>query len=160
MSARFDPLPDGPFDIVIADPPWEHPGTNTGPNRSAGAASYPIVKLKDLCALPVASVIADRAQLYLWTSGPILMQAPVLAEAWGFERYATIPFVWDKMKRTVGWYTLPAHCRLVHLAADRTGASLRARQRATRQGQSQRTPDDLSGAYGPQRKAVRGARAD
>ena len=107
MSTQFDPLPEGPFDIVIADPPWEHPGTNTGPNRSVGAASYPIVKLKDLCALPVSSVIAERAQLYLWTSGPVLMYAPQLASAWGFERYATIPFVWDKMKRTVGWYTLP-----------------------------------------------------
>ena len=103
---EFAPLPSGPFDIVLADPPWQHPGTNHGPNASVGAADYPIIPLREMKKLPVAFELATDAQLYLWTSGPLLRDAIELGEAWGF-RFVTLVFVWDKMKTTLGYHTLP-----------------------------------------------------
>ena len=103
---QFAPLPSGPFDIVLADPPWRHPGTNHGPNASVGAADYDIVSLRELKRLPVAFEVKPDAQLYLWTSGPLLRDAIELGEAWGF-RYVTLAFVWDKRKTTLGYHTMP-----------------------------------------------------
>lgn len=102
----FEALPAGPFSIVLADPPWKHPGTNTGPNASPGAADYPIVSTKDLLTLPVADTLAKDALLFMWTVGPMVADAIRLGEAW-CGRFITVAFVWDKQRTTVGFHTMP-----------------------------------------------------
>ena len=102
----FSPFPVGQFDIILADPPWKHAGTNTGPNRSPGSATYPIVATKDLAELPLLTVAADDSLLFMWTCAPLIDDACWLGKQWGF-RYITVAFVWDKMRTTVGFHTMP-----------------------------------------------------
>lgn len=102
------------FAILYADPPWEygnsqHNGRGSKPTGGA-ATHYPTLGMVDLRRLDVASVAADDALLYLWTSSPHLDQAISLMRPWGF-RYVTVGFVWDKMKTNPGSYTL-SQCEL------------------------------------------------
>lgn len=49
-------------------------------------------------ALPVATIAAKDAHLFLWTTGPCLRQAFDVIEAWGF-RYSSVAFTWVKLRR-------------------------------------------------------------
>jgi len=116
----YPPLPQGKFDIIYADPPWDYGGKmqydkssikdiNIGFARdifiSSARFKYPTLKVAELKELPVQSVAAADVLLFLWTTGPHMHNAIELGSAWGFE-YKTIAFVWDKMIHNPGRYTL------------------------------------------------------
>jgi N6-adenosine-specific RNA methylase IME4 len=56
------------------------------------------MEFEEIAALPVASLAANDAHLFLWTTGPHLPQALKVIEAWGF-RYSGIGFTWVKLRR-------------------------------------------------------------
>jgi len=97
------------YPIVYADPPWEYGNpqhSGAGKPTTGGAAThYPTLRLPQLKRLPVASIVADDALLFLWTSSPHLDQAIDLMPAWGF-KYVTVGFVWDKQRVNPGYYTM------------------------------------------------------
>lgn len=109
-TTEYDPLPPGPFATVVADPPWDYSrklsggGTSgyspvhpsKGGNRGA-ANHYLTLSLDDLLQLPVKDVVAEKAHLYVWTTGAFIVEAHRLAEAWGFAPKGVIP--WIKVKR-------------------------------------------------------------
>ena len=104
------------YSIVYADPPWDYKGqkqhAGKGKGDSGGAAShYGTVKLSRLKSLPVAEVCEKDALLFLWTTNPHLDQAVDLLKAWGFD-YATVAFIWDKVKVNPGFYTM-SQCEMV-----------------------------------------------
>ncbi len=88
----FDVL-EGPYDIVYADPPWEYEEGATDPSRDVNG-KYATMPTGDICAMPVASIVADDAALFLWTTGPKLEEAFGVIAAWGFVFKAII--VWEK----------------------------------------------------------------
>lgn len=105
-------LPAGPFEILYADPPWDYDGReqfgfagDVGVSTGGAIKQYATMPLSELMALDVASVAADSALLFLWTTGPQLAAAMQLMAAWSF-RYATVAFVWDKERINPGYYTL------------------------------------------------------
>lgn len=111
----FPELPLKKYDIIYADPPWDYKGQlqHNGPlrNDTGGAIKhYNTVTLNDLVKLPVPSITANNCLLFLWTTSPHLDQAIKLGQYWKFQ-YATIAFVWDKMKTNPGFYTL-SQCEL------------------------------------------------
>jgi N6-adenosine-specific RNA methylase IME4 len=96
------------FATVVADPPW-----NVKAGRALGAyvldgdrqlfgptsagsrpLSYPSMTVEQIAALPVASVTADNAHLYLWTINRYVDEAFDVARAWGF-KYSTL-LTWAK----------------------------------------------------------------
>lgn len=106
---------EGPYDIVYADPPWDYRGRrqfgfagDVGVDSGGAVKHYATLPLADLCALPVADIVARDALLFLWTTGPQLSDAMRVLECWGF-RYATVAFVWDKILTNPGYYTLSQH---------------------------------------------------
>ena len=102
----FSPLPQGPFGIVLADPPWRY-SNNTPPARGGGTKpSYESVSLDDLVTLPVGKIASENSFLYMWTTGPMMGDSICLGQAWGF-RYVTVVYVWDKQRTTGGFHTLP-----------------------------------------------------
>ncbi len=106
----FLPLPEDTFDIIYADPPWDYKGQlqHAGPgSRDTGGAvrHYPTVRLEDLKRLPVWDVAAKDCLLFMWATSPHLDQAIDLGKTWGFS-WATIAFVWDKVRVNPGFYTL------------------------------------------------------
>ena len=111
----FPALPVGDFDIIYADPPWDYKGQlqHAGPGSSdTGGAirHYPTVKLRDLKKLDVKSIAARDSLLFMWATSPHLDQAIELGKSWGFD-WATVAFVWDKVRVNPGFYTL-SQCEL------------------------------------------------
>lgn len=121
----YPDLPEGKFQIIYADPPWDYggkmqfdkssiKGENEGWKRdifiSAANFKYPTVKTKDLKRIPIADICDDNCLLFMWVTNPHLAQGIELGTAWGFE-YKTVAFVWDKMSHNPGQYTL-SNCEL------------------------------------------------
>jgi len=101
------------YSVIVVDPPWSY-GSDTGrPNRTAeahydtlgnagkevnrrtGAGVEAIIE-----QTPVATLAADHAHLYLWTTNPKLPFAFRVMEAWGFVYKTTL--TWVKTKRDGG----------------------------------------------------------
>ena len=102
-------FPGGTYSIILADPAWsyqnsQHRGSG---DQLTGAARdhYPTMSVKEIAALPVESIAADDALLFMWTTGPLLADAVLVGASWGFA-YATVAFVWEKGRLNPGSYTM------------------------------------------------------
>lgn len=105
----------GKYRTIVADPPWAYPGGWPGgsstsassvfnkgprPKQTRTALPYPSMSIEEICALPVASLAASDAHLYLWTTNRYLRNAYAVAEAWDF-RFSQI-LVWAKTPMGIG----------------------------------------------------------
>jgi N6-adenosine-specific RNA methylase IME4 len=89
-------LPDGPWCVGVADPPWEDDKNKIGFNKRHYRWQYPTMTPAEIAALPVRAIFAKLACLALWiTDWHLLIGShhPVL-EAWGFDPRRL--FVWNK----------------------------------------------------------------
>ncbi|MGD9613777.1 MAG: MT-A70 family methyltransferase [Alphaproteobacteria bacterium] len=104
-SDPFPGLPRRHFAAVLADPPW-HFRARSIDNRSQWRSRrdaekfYNVLGIDDIVALPVQTLAAPDAHLFLWATGPCLPHAFRVIEAWGF-RYSGIAFTWIKTKRKI-----------------------------------------------------------
>lgn len=102
-----------PYRTIVADPPWAYrttTGITTRTSRGTACAedNYSTMTNAALAAMPVASLAADDAHLYLWTTNPKLYGQRKkgepgpneIMEAWGF-RYITL-LTWLKEPGTLG----------------------------------------------------------
>jgi N6-adenosine-specific RNA methylase IME4 len=89
-------LPRNHFRVIYADPPWSFAAWSHRGEGKGASQHYPTMKLADICALPVASIAAPDAALFLWVVQPMLPEAMKVIEAWGFE-FRTVAFCWIKM---------------------------------------------------------------
>jgi len=91
----MDELPRNHFGVIAADPPWRFlVRSPKGEGRSA-SRHYRTMPFRELVTLPVSSVAAPDAWLFLWAVGPMLRHALDLIKAWGFT-YSGIGFCWVK----------------------------------------------------------------
>ncbi|HHZ95238.1 TPA: hypothetical protein EYN09_05640 [Candidatus Poribacteria bacterium] len=103
------------YQVIYVDPPWDYKGqkqhNGEGGIDTGGAIShYSTIKLKDLKRLNVTSICDDDCLLFMWTTNPHLDQAVDLMRSWGF-KWATVGFVWDKVRVNPGFYTM-SQCEL------------------------------------------------
>lgn len=89
--ADFDNLPSGPFDAILADPPWEY--RNARGLQGLAADQYETLSIEVLKRLPVARLAAERCVLLMWCTWPKLPQGIELMRAWGFEHKTGLPWV-------------------------------------------------------------------
>lgn len=82
------PLPEGPFELIYADPPWRfgHPDSPHAPENH-----YPTMDLAPIKAIDVPA--ADDAVLFLWAVSSLLEEALEVVRAWGFECKTTLCWV-------------------------------------------------------------------
>ena len=101
------PRARGGWRCVVADPPWsfKDSGSRIAPDakvrrarRGGVARIYGTMPLSWIAGLPVASVVAPSAHLYLWCPSALLEEGLVVMKAWGFRLKTTR--VWDKRTRT------------------------------------------------------------
>jgi len=92
---------DQKFATVLADPPWQFQ------NRTGKVAPehrrlnrYSTMTLDDIKALPVSTVCADTAHLYLWVPNALLPDGLAVLRAWGFEYKSNL--VWHKIRKDGG----------------------------------------------------------
>ena len=98
-------IPAGGFRCIYADPPWHFRArtalqTADWDSRRDVEKHYATLSVAEICALPVASLAAKDAHLFIWTTGPCLRQTFDVIEAWGF-RYSAVAFTWVKLKRSI-----------------------------------------------------------
>lgn len=106
------------YKTIVADPPWEHPDSGRRTQSKAGnwnekwlgyesKVPYSRMTLDEIKALPVASLAADDAHLYLWTTNGFLRRSFEVIDAWGF-KFSTL-LTWWQMKRPYNHNGAPAH---------------------------------------------------
>ena len=133
-TSRAGGLPCGPFDLLLADPPYDYGNGRQHAGRGSldtgGAAShYPTVSMDELMGLEVEAITASNALLFLWSTSPHFPQALALARAWGFAP-REIAHVWKKPTLNPGRYTLSSVELLIGAVrgSPPLGASLRPEQ--------------------------------
>lgn len=93
-------LPEGGYKVLVADPPWRFQAWSHRGEGKGASQHYPCMSLDDICALPVASIAAPDAALFLWVVQPMLPEALRVLESWSFS-FRTVAFCWVKMRK--GW---------------------------------------------------------
>jgi N6-adenosine-specific RNA methylase IME4 len=110
------------YQTILADPPWPVKGDAIlrpwvmgagGRRKRATVMPYSLMPLEDIYALPVGSLAAPDAHLYLWTTVKLNARGigKATAEAWGFEWVGEI--VWKKPNFGLGAFPRPQHEILV-----------------------------------------------
>ena len=96
------PLPEGPFELIYADPPWQlgNPDGENAPENHY--PTMPLAAIKDL--QPPA---ADNACLFLWAVNCLLPGAVEVISSWGFTYKTNL--VWVKPSIGLGYWTRNRH---------------------------------------------------
>jgi len=94
-------LPEGKFDVIYADPPWQYEFVPT--QNRAIERHYPTMTLEEISSLNIPS--SEDAILLLWAPAPKLEEALMVMKSWGFT-YRT-GMVWVKDKIGMGhWFRI------------------------------------------------------
>jgi N6-adenosine-specific RNA methylase IME4 len=101
------PLPEGKFDVLLADPPWTY-DSDVSPARSLDN-QYPQMADKEIVDMSndVKDCTAENAILFLWVPQTLIKHGLTIMESWGF-KYNT-GMVWVKDRIGMGFY-----CRMRH----------------------------------------------
>lgn len=100
----LDEIAGQKFATIMADPPWAYGNQAT---RAATDNHYVTMSVADICAMPVAGLAAEDAQLHLWTTNGFLREAFDVIDAWGFSYRSC--FVWCKPQLGIGNYWRVSH---------------------------------------------------
>lgn len=74
---------EGPFDVIVIDPPWPY-GTKYDPEGRRAANPYPEMPLEQIAALDVARRAAPDCILWLWTTHKFMRHSFALLDGWEF----------------------------------------------------------------------------
>jgi len=88
------PAPTGRYSVIIIDPPWPMEKIERDVRPNQVGFDYPTMSEDEMAAFPLASIAADDAHLFCWTTHKFLPMALRLVDAWGF-RYC-LTMVWHK----------------------------------------------------------------
>jgi N6-adenosine-specific RNA methylase IME4 len=90
-----------PFRTVVADPPWRFQNrTGKMAPEHLRLMRYATMDFPEINALPVSSVCAERAHLYLWVPNALLAEGMEVMRAWGFTYKTNL--VWYKTRKDGG----------------------------------------------------------
>jgi len=103
-AAKKHEVPSGPFDLILADPPWEYDFAEAGNRKIEN--QYDTQSLDQICANTPPNT-AHSCVLLLWATAPKLLEALRVMDAWGFA-YKTSA-VWDKEILGMGYWFRGQH---------------------------------------------------
>lgn len=83
------------YSTILADPPWLERGG--GKIKRGADRHYSLLKTEQIMSLPVASLAADNAHLYLWVTNGHLPDGLRVLDAWGFKYKTNIAWAKDRM---------------------------------------------------------------
>lgn len=100
-------LPKGPFDVILADPPWRFASNSDARPGRNPRRHYSCMRLEDICAIPVKQVAATDALLLLWVTVPFAHMAEQVVRSWGFRTKSQL--VWCKERSGTGYWVQNQH---------------------------------------------------
>ena len=125
ISQKNLALPKAKYAVVLADPPWNYGMSNErSGNGHIPQNHYPTMTTDDICAMPVADLLANDAMLYMWCPASLLPDGLRVMQSWGFDKFVT-SWVWHKTggKLTCAGGTALARHELVLIGKKRNGLS-------------------------------------
>lgn len=96
LNAKPLPQPDGPFDVIVCDPPWKYE-SRAEDITHRGRLPYPDMTVEQICSLPVSTLAEPNCILWLWTTNAFMRQAFRVLDAWGFEEKTILTWCKDRM---------------------------------------------------------------
>lgn len=108
------PLPEGKFDVIYADPPWQ---THSISGRGTPEHHYPTMTPEEISVIPVPS--SQNAILFMWVAPSMIREALDIIANWGFTYKSQL--VWVKDRFGTGYYFRVQH-ELLLLATKGTPA--------------------------------------
>lgn len=142
------------FATILADPPWQFQNrTGKIAPEHRRLSRYETMTLDDILGLPVRSVSADTAHLYLWVPNALLLEGLKVMEAWGFQYKTNL--IWHKVRkdggpdgRGVGFYFRNVTEMVLFGVRGKNARTLAAGRRqvnflATRKREHSRKPDEF-----------------
>jgi N6-adenosine-specific RNA methylase IME4 len=97
IRAEPPPLPgNGPYRVIIADPPWENQNRSDDPSRRI--VTYPTLSVAEICALDIASIAHADCILWLWVTNFYMREGYEVLDAWGFEERSLL--TWNKPRHS------------------------------------------------------------
>ncbi len=90
-------LPEGKFEVIIIDPPWNY-GTEYESEGRRVANPYPEMTQEELKNIEIPS--SDDSIMFLWTTHRFIFDAKELLNHWNYVYRSMI--VWDKVKIGMG----------------------------------------------------------
>ena len=82
------------FDVILADPPWPVKKIQRRVRPNQVEMDYPTMTVEEISWMPISSIAADNATLWLWTTQRFLPEAFGVMSMWGFKYQRTV--TWDK----------------------------------------------------------------
>ncbi len=115
------------YEIIYCDPPWDYKGQTQHGTKIVGQTGgalthYPTMTVDEMIKVfkpKIDKITNINCLLFMWTSSPHLDQAIRLGNDWGFD-YATVAFIWNKMKPNPGFYTM-SECEMVLVFKKKNG---------------------------------------
>lgn len=104
-------LPEGPFDVIYADPPWRFASNSTAKPGRNPMRHYDCMKLDEISAMPVSDMAAKNALLLMWVTVPFAHMADQVVCAWGFRSKSQL--VWTKQRIGTGYWARNQHELLI-----------------------------------------------
>jgi N6-adenosine-specific RNA methylase IME4 len=95
LAAQPPPLPEGPFQVLVVDPPWPYTH-RPGDDSKRNVTPYPAVTLAEIQALPVADLAAEDAVVWIRTTNAHLPDAFTAAAAEGLTDKTTLTWCKDR----------------------------------------------------------------
>ena len=89
------------YQIIYADPPWGH-DDKMETHSFTQLNHYKTMTTSEISALPIKDIAEKDCVLFLWAVSPMLPDALLVMEAWGF-KYKTIAFCWSKIGSDGAW---------------------------------------------------------
>ncbi len=96
IEAEPEPMPAGPFRVIVADPPWQY-DVRAEDATHRGRTPYPTMSTEEIAALPVGALAHDDAVLWLWTTNAHLESAFGIVREWGFAPKTVLTWAKDRM---------------------------------------------------------------
>ena len=101
MAEALRALGCGPFETVLADPPWRFANrTGKMAPEHRRLVRYTTMTLQEIVALPVAQLMLPASHLYLWVPNALLGDGLAVMQQWGFTYKTTL--VWYKVRKDGG----------------------------------------------------------
>lgn len=86
-------LPEGKFNLIVVDPPWEQAGEYSSTNFRGGT-KYPAMTTQQIKDYPILERADNDCVLWLWGIDAGLKETLEVIESWGFKRKDTL--IWHK----------------------------------------------------------------
>lgn len=96
IAREAQALPDGPFHVIVADPPWHYDKRKDDGTRR-NRLSYATIATEEICAMPIADLCHDNSVLWLWTTNAHMPDACDVLRAWGFVFKTILTWVKPRM---------------------------------------------------------------